>query len=668
MMNDDLFKKIYSDAIEIKSSIESKDLNKELRNLDERYKVKELIGEGAVKRVFLAYDKMMDRDVALAKIKPESYEQINDFLNEARLSSNLEHPYIAPVYDLGFETDGDPYFVMKLYDGRNLREELLARKEQDIDLKDNITWILNTYLKVCEAVSFAHSKGILHLDIKPSNIRIDDYGEVLLCDWGIARYLHSNEDTSDFDFSLPENVLSRATLTGEIRGTPGFMAPEQKTKEHLFDQRTDIFGLGALLHDMLTGQPELLEKEDASLPLELRAICRKSLSQEQDNRYQSVQSLIEDVNKFQSGQVTTAENANFILVFKKWLYRHQKSILITLANLIIFGFLIFNYIRDISEGKKNLESAVQEIKSKEKDEQKAKIAQAKNYYIQGFNAYCNSVSKFDYDVDDIKLAKNLLEKSTQLNPKDLEAWALLGRLKLNLYEFNSALNDFRKAGGKYNEYAEAVEKCLPEIGSGKNKNDVYLQLISDITAFKSHDSRLRNHLIFKGIHEIGDSQKLFKFCMRAMMIVNHLDKLDYDYDHPTRSLDLKKNNINILYPMKTLRITKLNLSHNPMRSGEFYNLRRIPLTHLDVSYCNIKEMKRFFNYEIEFLNLEGNPLKDIHNVTMTNIKTINIAYTKIKLQQLTLCKMLEKVICSEDQFQKLKETLKDKVKIEVKTK
>ena len=92
---------------------------------------------------------------------------------------------------------------------RNLREELLARKDKNLELQNEITWILNIYLKVCEAVSFAHSKGVLHLDIKPSNIRINDHGEVMLCDWGIARYLHSAEDTSEFDFTVPENVLSR---------------------------------------------------------------------------------------------------------------------------------------------------------------------------------------------------------------------------------------------------------------------------------------------------------------------------------------------------------------------------------------------------------------------------------------------------------------------------
>ncbi|MCH2206918.1 MAG: hypothetical protein MK132_13750 [Lentisphaerales bacterium] len=110
MIKEDLFSKTYLDAIEVKGSIESSDLKKELRCLEERYIVKSLIAEGAAKKVFLAFDKMMNRHVALAKTKPESHDQVNDFINEARLSSNLEHPYIAPVYDLGFDKDSEIFF------------------------------------------------------------------------------------------------------------------------------------------------------------------------------------------------------------------------------------------------------------------------------------------------------------------------------------------------------------------------------------------------------------------------------------------------------------------------------------------------------------------------------------------------------------------------------
>ncbi|MCM8533607.1 MAG: serine/threonine protein kinase [Lentisphaeraceae bacterium] len=666
MANDELFQKIFSDAIEIKNSIESQDLNQELRDLEDRYVIKDLIGEGAVKEVFFAYDKMMDREVAIAKIKKESSDQINDFLNEARLSSNLEHPYIAPVYDLGFDKDGSPFFVMKLYDGKNLREELLLRQKQNLELKDEITWVLNIYLKVCEALSFAHSKGILHLDIKPSNIRIDNFGEVLLCDWGIARYIHSYDLSEDSDLSISENLLSRATLTGQVRGTPGFMAPEQKTKDKQFDERTDIFGLGALLQDMLTGSPQFSDSE-SDMPQELKAICQKSLSPQQSDRYRNVQELIDDVNKYQSGKVTTAENANLFSVFKKWCWRHRKPIFITALNLIIFAGLITLYIRDINASKESLKTAVNELKTQELKINSENIARAKNYFEQGYSAYCNAVSDFDYDKDDIELAKKLLLKSTELNPGDSKAWALLGKLRINQYDFKIALEDFSKAGQEYKEnYWDIINKHLPDLGSKQRSAMSTISIIHDFTYAKKFDRRLRNHLIFKGIHSLKKENELIEFSIESMKTVNKLSDITHTYNAETKSLDLKKNEINILYPLKTLRINKLNLSHNPMWNTEFFNLRRIPLTHLDVSYCKLIAINRFANPEIEYLNLEGNPLESILSVTKTGIKTINIAHTRVRLDQLKKCKKLENVICSQDQYQELKKILDKSIQITVK--
>ncbi|MCM8537270.1 MAG: serine/threonine protein kinase [Lentisphaeraceae bacterium] len=665
MANDELLQKIFSDAIELKNSIESQDLNQELRNLEDRYEIKNLIGEGAVKKVFLAYDKMMDREVALAKIKEESSEQINDFLNEARLSSNLEHPYIAPVYDLGFDKDGAPFFVMKLYEGKNLREELLQRDKQSFELKDKVTWVLNIYLKVCEAVSFAHSKGILHLDIKPSNIRIDNFGEVLLCDWGIARYINSYETCEDSDTPFSENLLSRATLTGQVRGTPGFMAPEQKTKETQLDERTDIFGLGALLHDMLTGSPEFSDTEN-SLPHELKAICQKSLSSRQNDRYKNVQELIDDLNKFQSGKVTTAENANIFSVLKKWSWRHRKPILLTILNLIIFSSLITLYVRDINASKESLKTVVNELKSQELKANSENIKLAKNYFDQGYAAYCNAVSDFDYDKDDIELGKKLLLKSTELNPNDSKAWALLAKLKLNQYDFESALIDFQKAGQEFKPYTETVRKNLEILQAKVNTSLATIPLIHDLTNSNRFDRRLRNHLIFKGIHSLKKDKGLLEFSIESMKAVNQLEEFSYTYDADLKSLDLQRNGIKILYPLKTLRINKLNLSHNPLWNSEFFNLRRIPLTHLDISYCKLIALNRFSNPEIQHLNLEGNPLENITNITKIGIKSINIAHTKIKLKQLTQFKKLEKVICSEEQYKELKKLLEKSVQIIIK--
>ena len=239
-------------------------------------------------------------------------------------------------------------------------------------------------------------------------------------------------------------------------------------------------------------------------------------------------------------------------------------------------------------------------------------------------------------------------------------------LKLNRNEYKSSINDFKKAGNDYEEYVEAIERNLPSLKAKTNKDQALLNFIQEITNFDNYDQRLRNHLIFKGLHNIPNPRRLFSFSMGAMKIVNHLTDMNYTYDPVEKYLNLSNNNIRILYPLKTLRIKRLNISHNPMWDNEFYNLRRIPLTHLDASYCKITQMKRFGNTEIEVMNLEGNPLADIKPLTETAIKELNIAFSKVNLEQVSKCKHLEKVICSEDQYEELKKLLNPKVKIEVK--
>ena len=248
---EDFLLQAFDEAKCINESLTDLPLAEKVRDVKKRYQIKSLIGEGALKKVYLAYDELLDREVALARMKAEGH--IDDFFNEARLSSRLEHPYISAVHDMGYDEEGEAFFVMKLNEGRDLYEDLKLRRENKTV---ELSWILNVFSKVCEALAFAHGKGVLHLDIKPSNIRIDDFGGVLLCDWGISRMIGSkNEHESPLANIV--HIVSRATLLGEVRGTPGFMAPEQMNNKKLCDEQTDIYGLGALLFDMLMGRPPI---------------------------------------------------------------------------------------------------------------------------------------------------------------------------------------------------------------------------------------------------------------------------------------------------------------------------------------------------------------------------------------------------------------------------
>ena len=635
------------------------------QDLKERYQIIEPIGEGAVKKVFLTYDKVIQREVALAKIKADQPERIQDLLSEARLASKLEHPNIAPIYDIGLDETGLPFFVMKLYEGRPLNEELTHKKDSQLSQEEQITWILTIFLKVCDALSFAHSKGVLHLDIKPSNIRIDDYGEVLLCDWGISNLIKTfSEENQETQANLDHMVVSRATLMGEIRGTPGFMAPEQQTKSQSCDIQTDVYGLGALLMDMLTGSPQLNEASSKQ-PSELMAICQQATARQKKDRYQTVKDLIDDIEKFQAGQVTQAEKASFIESTKKWIQRNKKILSLILFNIGLIIVVFTVYLLNIKETNKKLGLAIKTLNTEKIQKHEEQLRLAKDYYDQAISAYHNTVSKFDFDTRDLWLAKKMMITSTQLNPYTPDAWGHLANLRLIDEEYEEAFENYSKAGKDYQEHYEILKAHLNILSEiQENSLSHKLNLIRNLS--NTNDRRLRNHLIFKEIHEFHEFQDLLKFSIEALAICNNLDKINYTFSPKHFELTIKNEKLKTVYPLKTLPIKRLYLPNTKVGSHEIYNLRRMPLTHLDLSYCNVGHLDRLGNLGLTFLALEGNPLKNISILENYGITELNIAFIPADLNPVSKLKYLKKVICSPDQEKVLRELLAPHIDIKVK--
>lgn len=663
---EEVFLLAYRDAEQLKQNHENQSLTAlQFEKGEDRYEIEKLIGEGASKQVFLAFDRLIQRHVAYAKIKAEHRDRADDLLTEVRIASKLEHPYIAPIYDMGLAQDGLPYFVMKLYEGRSLDRECQHRRIQHDITPENLTWIIQTILKIGEALAFAHSKGVLHLDLKPSNIRIDDYGEVLLCDWGISSLIHHVQDESKSSAILPleELAISKATLMGEIRGTPGFMAPEQKQKDHPCDQRTDIYGLGALILDTLTGSP-VLQKSDTSVPKELIAIALKAKSELPQHRYPNVRSMMDDLQKFQSGQVTLAEKANWFQVMRKWLQRHQGLVQIFLINLFILCICSGFYIYLVQKSNRQLEQTLSLLHAEKEKQDQERLALAKNYFEQGDQAYKGTVSKFDFDARDLMLAKEMMVRSTQLDPDNLMARGLLGNIRLVSHEFHEALEDYALAGSEFEKHHVILSNYIDQLDeSDENFLNIKIEMIRDITSTK--DFYLRNHLIFREIHQPHDKDMLLEFALKSLAIVNNLEKVDYDYQESRFLLDISNNQVRTVYPLKTLPIKRLVMKHTRLSSNEIYNIRRMPLTHFDASYSKIKHLDRFTNTGLSYLSLEGNPLENIDTIAKVQVKHINIAFTKVDLTPLKNCSQLEMVTCSKDQVETLKKILGPEIEIKV---
>ena len=287
----------------------------ELCSLEERYGQAELIAVGGMKRIFKVLDRHGNRHVAMARLHEDASELLFDpFIREARLTALLEHPNIISVHDVGVDKEGQPYFTMDLKIGDGL--DVVLRKalaDGGCPLSDR----LDVFLKVCDAITYAHSRDVIHLDLKPANIQVGHYGEVLVCDWGLGKLIGGTDEIDD-DVLLNPDLLNGMTVYGQVKGTPGYMAPEQIRGDDR-DKRTDIYALGALLYAVLTYRPPLAGDTDAMLqaavsgdvvpptergrgvPEALSSVVMKAMALKPADRYASVSDLVTDVRAFLGG-------------------------------------------------------------------------------------------------------------------------------------------------------------------------------------------------------------------------------------------------------------------------------------------------------------------------------------------------------------------------------
>ena len=220
---------------------------------NQRYELIEKIDTGGVKNIYKMLDKHTGRELAMAELKIEgsSAHDRAKVINEARLTAKLEHPNIVPIHDISCSDTDEPFFTMKLTKGENLADILAKLSQNDSQYKKSFPLfrLLDIFNKVCYAIEYAHSRDVLHLDLKPENIHIGEFGEVFVVDWGLAYELNSTEKEDSF---IKMNQLISLSET-PLCGTPGYMSPEQISEERsVLTPASDIYALGAILYSILT--------------------------------------------------------------------------------------------------------------------------------------------------------------------------------------------------------------------------------------------------------------------------------------------------------------------------------------------------------------------------------------------------------------------------------
>ncbi|MBI4705920.1 MAG: protein kinase [Deltaproteobacteria bacterium] len=337
-----------------------------------RYEIGGEIGAGGIGKIYLAFDRHLGRHVALKELLPDpawssrragalftegpTVERTPAelrFVNEARITGQLEHPSIVPVYELGRRAgDEAVYYAMRLVRGRTLAQALRER-----DLAGRLE-LLPHFADVCNAVAYAHSRGVIHRDLKPDNVMLGDFGETVLLDWGLAKVRGHDDVQSAALADVIERLKDAApvdTVAGVPLGTPAYMPPEQALGEvAAIDERSDVYSLGAILYEILTGREPfsgataaqvigrvLSEplvapgKMEPACPAELADITMRAMARDRQARYRDATELAADVRAFMRGGLVGAHRYGLGALFARFLRRHRAPLCAALAVLAV---------------------------------------------------------------------------------------------------------------------------------------------------------------------------------------------------------------------------------------------------------------------------------------------------------------------------------------------
>lgn len=295
-----------------------------------RYEVIRLLGEGAFGYVFEARDPQLDRIVAIKVAKSlTTRTDVERFLREARLAAQLRHPNIVPVHEYG-QVEDRHIIVYEFIAGETLKSYI--KRKHPLPLEETLSLIR----QIAEGLDYAHSKGIIHRDMKPDNVLIDDSGQPHIADFGCARSM-------DADVSL--------TMDGSIMGTPTYMSPEQASgRSNVADGRTDIWSLGVMLYEMVSGQKPFtgkltdllywirnhdatpLRKVEPNAPLDIETICKKCLQRELPDRFQRAQELADEIERYERGEPILSRPIG--LFRRTWLWSKRNPAVASLLGLV----------------------------------------------------------------------------------------------------------------------------------------------------------------------------------------------------------------------------------------------------------------------------------------------------------------------------------------------
>ncbi len=376
----------------------------ETRTFRTKFRLIRKLGQGGLGTVWLAVDTSLNRYVAVKEIcdrfDPDS-AAVARFRREAEITGRLDHPSIVPVHLLGEnELDGRVFYVMRFLGNETLADAIREYHEtRELGMASPLAFhrLLTAFASVCQAIAYAHSNKVIHRDLKPQNVALDNFGQVIVLDWGLAKCLGMDDPQAHLQEVTDAPVIDSldVTLAGQVVGTPMYMAPEQASgRVDEIDERTDVYGLGAILFSILTGfAPHELSQESLApgskmsdlldmivdqpttrprklnpqIPIPLEAICLKAIAKERCARYPSASALSEDLQRWLANEPISAVQDPFTKRFQRWMAKHRRlsqtlALCGTLAVAGLVGWGCHSYQQSLAVEQRRLQDGVDDLR------------------------------------------------------------------------------------------------------------------------------------------------------------------------------------------------------------------------------------------------------------------------------------------------------------------
>ncbi len=623
------------------------------------YELGRILAKGGMGAILSARDNSIQRTVALKVIltgADASDEHIHRLIAEARITGQLEHPNIVPLHELGVTADGVVYYTMRLVEGVTLSDVLEKIRVEDkaAIAKYPLRTLLTVFQKICDAVAFAHSRGVVHRDLKPDNIMLGEFGEVFVMDWGLAKRVRGGGgvlETAILERSDLENLTgdSFKTLSGQVKGTPRYMAPEQaEGRVEDIDERTDIYALGAILYTILTlhppvtGEtvnevltrvasgsinpptsynprhtrisritrplppaqditpPELAHCPDRRIPTALSAVAMKALARDMTKRYQSVAALQQDIAAYQGGFATTAEGASALRLLLLLVQRHRTEFALIVISVGLMVALAAHFTGKITR-------TLTELKET-----------APTFYVEARTL-----------VDEFKFAKALtkVNYAISLQPDDPKFHALKGNILQSLLQ----LADARDA------YAHALE-LDPEAFLAERNLKLCEKLLADnaghatlkpesLTELRVNMSRQQRNAEAiamstresKGLQGTFDS---WKAVVNKIGLVGALKR-----EGGGLSLHVQQPDFNDLSPFRDAPLNKLNIADTQV--DDLAPLANMPLVSLDISNTRVLDLSALRRMSLTRFEAARTRATNFNVLAGMKLVTVNLAHTRI---------------------------------------